>query len=77
MVRACQEQTQMSKPTYEQLIAALRELADECESEIRDRYRQYYSDGDGIHPAMQGRLDRDLSVVRNARELIAGLTPNQ
>jgi hypothetical protein len=49
------------------LLAALRECADELETEIEHRY------GDGIkeHPTMRQRYERDMSVVRHARAVVA------
>jgi uncharacterized coiled-coil protein SlyX len=43
-------------------------VTDELQAEIENSYYEKYGD----HPAMQRRLDRDLSTVREARAALAG-----
>ena len=40
-------------------------VTDELQEQIEGDYKYMY--GDPVHPAMAGRLDRDLSTVREAR----------
>lgn len=52
---------------YEDLLAALKECADDLEAWVRERHGY----GDDIHPAMQRRYERDMEPVRTARAAIA------
>lgn len=51
--------------TIEALAAALKECADDLESEVNARY------GSPPHPAMQRRYDRDIDPVVRARAALA------
>ena len=58
----------------DELLKLIRELADELENEIRDRY----SDGNySIHHAYQRRFERDMITVYKARKVIEMYTGEQ
>jgi hypothetical protein len=44
-------------------------ITDEYEATLIDDYKSKY--GNPIHPAMKSRLERDLSTVREARDILA------
>jgi len=44
-------------------------ITDEYEADLIEDYKSKY--GNPIHPAMESRLERDLSTVREARDILA------
>ena len=54
----------------DETLDLLRELADDLEAEINDRY--HFPD---VHPAMQAKYERDTEPVRKARTLLARSAP--
>jgi hypothetical protein len=58
----------MSDRTAE-LERMVKELSDELEQEIKDRYEDLHG---FIHPALMGKYRRDMAVVEEARALLAG-----
>jgi len=58
-----------------ELRAKLKQVTDELEAEIVGSYKANY--GDPVHPAMQNRLERDLSTVREARATLEEVKDDQ
>jgi len=63
-----------STPTAQvnaEMLAALRECADDLEASVNGEYSAYHDKDGKIHPAMVRRFERDMGPVRNARAAIA------
>ena len=64
----------VSRPVevLEAVERALKDCADELESEVEHRYDSY-RDTTGMHPAMVSRYERDMTTVNDTRSALASL----
>lgn len=56
-----------TKVDTDKLLTIIKQLADELEDEIKDRYCDMRGD---IHPAMKRHFDRDMTTVNEARTVL-------